>query len=172
MSRVLALGVLVASSVFAADAGVKAPGFLRVEVLEVIEAEDGFAVLLIQREQGLVLPIFIGPAEGMAIRQRLEKLHPPRPMTHDLLEDAITALGAKLLRVEIDDLKANTFLGRLVLEQKKKLITLDARPSDSIALALGLGAPLFVSPAVLQRAGLPLEGGAATVKPGVKPETL
>ena len=170
MSRLLALGVLLASSVFGADGGAKGPLFVPVEVLDVIDADEGFAVLLLQRQQHLVLPIFVGRAEGLAIRQRLEKQRPVRPMTHDLLEDVITALGAKLLRVEIDDLKANTFLGRLVLEQQKKLLTLDARPSDSIAVALGLGAPILVSQGVLQRAGVPQDGTAPPKGP--KTETL
>lgn len=170
MSRLLVLGTLLAASAFAAEP--KAPVFVPVEVLEVVESEGGFAVLLLQREQKLVLPIFIGPAEGMAIRQRLEKQRPPRPMTHDLLEDVITALGARLMRVEIDDLKANTFLGRLVLEQKKKMITLDARPSDSIAIALGLGAPILVSPVVLQRAGVPMDEERRKPPRGPKTETL
>jgi hypothetical protein len=156
---------LFVSTALAADAGVKKPVFVAVEVMEVVDTEDGFAVLLLEREAKQVLPIFIGPAEASAIKQRLERQRPPRPMTHDLLEDVITALDAKLLRIEIDDLKANTFLGRLVLEQKKKVITLDSRPSDSIAIALGLGAPIMVSRAVLDRAGVPLEGTKKPERP-------
>lgn len=171
MARLLALSLLLASHALAGDAGVKGPVFVAVEVLEVVDAEDGFAVLLLQKEAAVVLPIFIGPAEANAIKQRLEKARPPRPMTHDLLEDVITAMGAKLVRVEIDDLKANTFLGRLVLEQRKKVTTLDARPSDSIALALGLGAPILVAQPVLDRAGVPLKGKKAPKKHPV-PETL
>jgi uncharacterized protein len=170
MNRLLALSVLLASTGFGADGGAKAPSFVPVEVLDVIDADEGFAVLLLQRQQHLVLPIFVGPVEALAIRQRLEKQHPVRPMTHDLLEDVITGLGSKLLRVEIDDLKANTFLGRLVLEQQKRVITLDARPSDSIAIALGLGAPILVSQAVLQRAGVPQDVPPAPKGP--KTETL
>lgn len=172
MDKLLALGVLLAASAFAADAGMKGPVFVAVEVLEVVDTEEGIAVLLLQKEAGVVLPIFIGPAEANAIKQRLEKTRPPRPMTHDLLEDVITALGAKLLRVEIDDLKANTFLGRLVLEQRKKVTTLDARPSDSIAIALGLGAPILVAQPVLDRAGVPLKGKKPPHQKHPAPETL
>ncbi|MDP1826967.1 MAG: DUF151 domain-containing protein [Archangium sp.] len=171
MRALFVLTVLMSSPAFAADAGVKGPVFVAVEVLEVVDTEDGIAVLLLQKEAGVVLPILIGPAEANAIKMRLEKSRPPRPMTHDLLEDVITAMGAKLLRVEIDDLKANTFLGRLVLEQRKKVTTLDARPSDSIALALGLGAPILVAQPVLERAGLPLKGKKPARKHPV-PETL
>jgi hypothetical protein len=174
MRRLPALAALLASTAFAADPSAKGPVFVPVEVLEVVETGEGFAVLLAERGSKLVLPIFIGQAEGNAIRQRLEKTRPPRPMTHDLLEDVITALDAKLLRIEIDDLKANTFLGRLILEQRKKVITLDSRPSDSIAIALGLGAPIHVAKTVLERAGVPADGSKKKQEPKhhAGPETL
>ena len=172
MSTLLAFSALLASSTLAAHPTAPAPGFVQVEVMEVVPTDDGFAVLLLHKEADLVLPIFIGNAEGLAIKQRLEKQPSPRPMTHDLLEDVITELGAKLVRIEIDDLKANTFLGRLVLEHNKKQLTLDSRPSDSIAIALGLSAPILVSHSVLDRAGVPLKESAKKSKRSPRPETL
>jgi bifunctional DNase/RNase len=135
------------------DAGV---AFAKVTVLDVFELEDGgWAVLLGETGADTVLPIFIGSAEGRAIRLRLDRHVTPRPLTHDLLEDAIAALGGTVVKVEIDDLKADTFLGRIYLRQKSgKTVVLDARPSDSIALALGTGAPIHVARPVLDRAGL------------------
>lgn len=158
----LAVALTTSSFCLAADppkaAAPKAPVFERLEVLEVMETEQGFAVLLFKKSEELVLPIFIGPAEGLAIQMRLKKQTSPRPMTHDLLEDVIEALGAKLVRIEVDDLKSDVFLGRLILEQKDgKSLTVDARPSDSIAIALGLGAPILVSRRVLDRAGVPVK---------------
>lgn len=149
--------LVLSSACLAADAGLKGPAFEKVEVADVIETEEGFAVLLLKRDEELVLPIFIGPAEAMAIQMRLKKQTSPRPMTHDLLEDVIGALGGKLLRIEVDDLKSDVFLGRLIIDQKGKTLTLDARPSDSIAIALGLNAPIHVSRAVLDRAGLSMK---------------
>lgn len=135
------------------DAGV---AFVPVKVLDVLELDDGgWAVLLGEAGADTVLPIFIGTTEGLAIRLRLDKQVTPRPLTHDLLEDAIEALEGTVVQVDIDDLKADTFLGRITLRRKGgKPVVLDARPSDSIALALGTGAPIRVARPVLDRAGL------------------
>ncbi|MEW6431500.1 MAG: bifunctional nuclease family protein [Myxococcota bacterium] len=149
----LALGFALAAAPQGADAGVE---FVPVKVLDVLELDDGgWAVLLGETGADTVLPIFIGGMEGLAIRLRLDKQVTPRPLTHDLLEDAIEALGGTVVQVEIDDLKADTFLGRIHLKPKaRRPVVLDARPSDSIALALGTGAPIFVARPVLDRAGL------------------
>lgn len=154
------------------DAGV---AFVPVTVLDVIELEDGaWAVLLGEQGADTVLPIFIGPLEGLAIRLRLDKQVTPRPLTADLLEDAIEALGGTVVRVDIDDLKADTFLGRITLRPKSgKPVVLDARPSDSIALALGTGAPIHVARSVLDSAGLSRKTLKSKPKgPGPKTESL
>lgn len=149
--------LLLVPALTAADVAGKAEAFDRVEVLHVVLAGDGFAVLLVERGREVVLPIFIGPAEGLAIEMRLKKQQAPRPSTHDLLEDVIEALGAKLVRVEVSKVEGSVFFGRLVLDQKGKRVTLDARPSDSIAVALGAGAPIHVARGVLEHAGVPLK---------------
>lgn len=175
MRRLFILVVLSAACALGADAGVKAaPVFVPVEVVDVIETDEGLAVLLLERKEGLALPIMIGPNEALAISLRLQKKMPPRPLTHDLLEEVITRLGGRLVRVEIDDLQANTFLGRVVIARGKQTVTLDARSSDAIALALGLGAPIQVSRAVLDRAGLSVKDMGRKTKPGpqLTPETL
>lgn len=132
----------------------KAPVFVTVTVLNVVQLDDGWAVLLTRQEEDLYLPIYVGSAEGLAIRMRLDHQVAPRPMTHDLLESTIEALGAKVAKIEIDDLRHDVFLGRLHLLQGAKPVQLDARPSDCIAVALGTGAPIYVSRRVLDRAGL------------------
>lgn len=163
MRAPLALTLCLSVSALAGDgpAAVKrgsAPGhFVTMEVLDVVELDEGWAVLLQRKDEGVVMPIFIGPAEGLAIRLRLDKKVPPRPLTHDLLEDVVEALGARVVKIEVDDLKSDVFLGRIYLEQAKKPVQLDARPSDSIALALGTGAPIHVSRRVLDKAGLKKE---------------
>lgn len=152
-SLALATALLLAAAPKAPDAGVT---FAPVTVLDVLELDDGgWAVLLGETGADTVLPVFIGGMEGLAIRLRLDKQVTPRPLTHDLLEDAIEALGGAVVKVQIDDLKADTFLGRIFLKQKSgKTVVLDARPSDAIALALGTGAPIHVARPVLDRAGL------------------
>jgi bifunctional DNase/RNase len=99
-----------------------------------------------------VLPIWVGPAEANAIALQIENVAAPRPMTHDLLRDLITALGVVLSRVIIADLKGSTYYAYLELRQGKELVLVDARPSDAVALAVRTKAPVFVNSKVLDQA--------------------
>jgi uncharacterized protein len=120
-----------------------------------VPTEQGNAVLLSSKAGSrLVLPVFVGPCEANAIQMRLDGQTAPRPLTHELLDNVVRTLGARVVKVEIDDLRSNTFLGRIYLSQGGKTIQIDARPSDSIALALGAGAPIRVAKKVLEQAGL------------------
>ena len=92
-----------------------------------------------------VLPIWIGHAEAWGIAMELSKIKPKRPMTYDLLREVINTLKAKIDRVEITDLKEQTFYARIHLISKNNNSIIDARPSDSIALALKMQAPIFVN---------------------------
>lgn len=93
----------------------------------------------------LVLPIWIGQAEATAILLALQKIEPPRPMTHDLMRDALTAAGYHVSRVEVTRLEDGTFFAALVLRGEEREIAIDARPSDSIALAVRFDCPVFVA---------------------------
>ncbi len=108
-----------------------------------------------------VLPIVVGIMEASAIAAQLEGVDLPRPMTHDLLTSVIAELGAKVIGVEVCDLINDTFYARVSIKAGKKTIHLDARPSDSIALALRTGAPISVAEKVLQATSqkLPIPGG-------------
>lgn len=128
--------------------------FVEVTVKGVVPTEEGHAVLLVPKAGSPLMPVFVGPCEANAIQMRLDRKTAPRPLTHELLSSAIQALGAKVVKVEIDDLRGETFLGRIHLLQGGKTIQIDARPSDAIALALGAEAPIKVAPAVLDRAGI------------------
>jgi bifunctional DNase/RNase len=103
------------------------------------------------------LPIWIGTFEADAIAMELQGLEAPRPMSHDLLKEAITALGGTVAYVVIHQLQQDTFFARVVLEQNGREVTLDSRPSDSIALAVRMKAPIFVESAVVERAGISRE---------------
>ncbi len=92
-----------------------------------------------------VLPIWIGHAEAWAIAMELSKVDSKRPMTHDLLRTVITALSAKLEKVEITELREQTFYARLLIKANGETHTVDSRPSDSIALALKAGAPIYAN---------------------------
>lgn len=145
------------------------PTEVEVVVRDVIPTQDGSeAVLLSPVAEELVLPIFVGPAEGNAIRMKLQRQTPPRPMTHDLLDTMIRQLGGKVTKVFIDDLKKNTFLARIYVLQNGKVHEIDARPSDSIALALRCNAPIFTARRVLDEAGVTresLERGTTEERP-------
>jgi bifunctional DNase/RNase len=152
----IALALLAARPAFAADKDAPvADAFVEVAVRRVVPTEQGHAVLLAPKSGGrLVLPVFVGPCEANAIQMRLDGQTAPRPLTHELLDNVIRTLGARIVKVEIDDLRSNTFLGRIYLSQGGKTIQIDARPSDSIALALGAGVPIRVARKVLDQAGI------------------
>ncbi len=108
-------------------------------------------VLLKDLEENDVLPIWIGLLEASSIATALENIQTPRPMTHDLLKNILDSLHAKVVRIEINDLKDNTYYALLYVEVNRKKLVIDARPSDAIAIALRTGASIFVEESVIQR---------------------
>jgi bifunctional DNase/RNase len=135
-------------------APVRPGGYAEVTVLGVAPLEEGNAVLVADEAGGLILPIAIGETEGLVIHQRLRGEPFPRPMTHDLLDAALRRAGCAVVQVQVDDLVDQTFIGSIVVSQGGRLFTLDARPSDAIALAVGNRVPIYVARKVLERAGL------------------
>lgn len=95
------------------------------------------------------LPILIGPFEATAIALALEGTQVPRPLSHDLMKSIIESLDARVERIVIDDIKENTFYAKVVLQSNGDSLEIDARPSDSIALALRTNAPIFVSEQII-----------------------
>jgi len=97
-------------------------------------------------------PIVIGDTEALAIDRRLKGYRKARPMTHDLLADVIEKMGGELEKIVINDLKDGTFYARLVLRVDGRLIEVDSRPSDAIALGVGTAneTPVYVSEHVLR----------------------
>jgi len=108
-------------------------------------------VLLREMDGEGVLPIWIGPTEANAIALCLAGLEPPRPLTHDLLHRVIAGTGFTVQRVIISELRDNTFFAELILEGDHSVTRIDARPSDSIALALRTEAPIFVTDGVFEQ---------------------
>ncbi len=106
-----------------------------------------------------VLPIWIGHAEAMAIAMELQGIKHSRPLTHDLLQRIIALLDAEVERVEITELKEATFFAVIHLVVNGQVRTIDARPSDSIALALKTGAQIFVNEELFDQAQLSPESG-------------
>jgi uncharacterized protein len=108
-------------------------------------------VILKDMEEKDVLPIWIGLLEASSIATALENVQTPRPMTHDLLKNVLDHLGVKVVKIEVNDLKDNTYYAMIHLERDKKRMTIDARPSDAIALALRVGANIFVDEQVIKK---------------------
>lgn len=119
-----------------------------------VNDEARIVVLRVQNDE-LIMPIFIGQFEGAAIAMAMQQVQMPRPMTHDLALRMVETLGARIERVVINKLAENTFYAEIVLTQGKQTATLDARPSDALALAARTSAPVFVARAVLDEAGGP-----------------
>ena len=115
-----------------------------------IDENKGEQVIVLKEKSGeRFFPIVIGIMEVAAIKMNLSGLTPPRPMTHDLFDKTIRQLGAKINKIVITKLEQNTFFAKLVLQINGRVEEIDARPSDSIALALRAKAPIFVEEKVL-----------------------
>jgi bifunctional DNase/RNase len=105
-----------------------------------------------------VMPIWVGIFEANAIAIEIEKVAAPRPMTHDLTRNLMRHMHGELEKIVITELRDSTFFATLWIRQDNEVMTLDARPSDAIALALRADCPIFVSEQVLQSAKLDMSG--------------
>lgn len=113
-----------------------------------------YALILAEAEGTRRLPIIIGSFEAQAIALELERIKPPRPMTHDLLKNVILSYDAELRHVYINDLNDGTFYALIICDRDNQLIEIDARPSDAIALAVRFNAPIYIDSKVLDEAGI------------------
>ena len=109
-------------------------------------------IILRDQEGQRVLPIWVGVFEANAIALQIENIATPRPMTHDLLRNVIADLKAQVRKIVVSDLKENTFYALIYMTVNGDTIAVDARPSDAIALALRVRAPIFVEDAVIDSA--------------------
>ncbi|MBI4011566.1 MAG: bifunctional nuclease family protein [Candidatus Rokubacteria bacterium] len=109
-------------------------------------------IILRDEEEKRSLPIWVGLFEANAIALELEKISTPRPMTHDLIKNILESVDAKVEKIIVNDLRDNTFFALIHLRLGEEEITVDSRPSDAIALALRVGAPIFVDEDVVRRA--------------------
>ncbi|MBI2865877.1 MAG: bifunctional nuclease family protein [Chloroflexi bacterium] len=114
-------------------------------------------VILKEKVANRYLPIWIGPAEADAIAIKLHDVAVPRPMTHDLLHNVITSLGATITSITVCDLKNDTFYARIRLTLDHRDVDIDSRPSDALALAVRTKVPIYADETVLERAGILLD---------------
>ena len=126
---------------------------VRVEGILLDNVNNSPVVLLREIDGDRVLPIFIGPLEASAIAYAIEKTKFPRPLTLDLMRLMVEGLQGRIRRVIITKLESETFFAEVVLEADERVITVDARPSDSVGLALRCEAPIYVAEAVMEKAG-------------------
>jgi len=114
-------------------------------------------VILREKDSDRYLPIWIGPAEADAIAVRLQDVAVARPLTHDLLRNLIENLGGRVAYIVVNDLSNDTFFARIVLDVNGETMEIDSRPSDAIALAVRVDAPIYAEDTVLDRAGVVLD---------------
>ncbi|MFQ5872285.1 MAG: bifunctional nuclease family protein [Dehalococcoidia bacterium] len=125
-------------------------------------------VILKEKESDRYLPIWIGPAEADAIAVKLQDVSVPRPLTHDLLQSVITDLGGAVSSIVVSDLNNDTFYAKIILDVDGRTLEIDSRPSDAIALAVRVKAPIFAEEMVLDKAGVVLD--KETGKPTIASE--
>ena len=122
-----------------------------------LELPANAPVVLLREQEGerRVLPIYIGPEEARAIALALEGVSTPRPMTHDLLRDVLGAADVRVLSITVTELRESTFFAELELQTGDKTVRVSSRPSDAVALAVRVDAPIFASEQVLAEAAMP-----------------
>jgi hypothetical protein len=132
-------------------------GYQQVKVAGVYMAsspEGSTPIVFLENDEEKVLPIYIGAAEAFSIQTALEKLPYPRPLTHDLLLSILEGLNSRIKKVIIDDLNDGVFFARLIVEKNGDEFEFDARPSDSLALAVRTNSPVYVSEKVIKTASV------------------
>ncbi len=137
---------------------------IRMELARIIisETNDEQVIVLRESEGERAFPIVIGIWEAVAIDRNLKQKKTPRPMTHDLIENVIRGMEANLERIVVSDLKERTFYAKLVLRKNGKTVEVDSRPSDAIALAVQMRAPIYVEEKVLEEVSTEGAGGPGT----------
>ncbi len=127
---------------------------VRVDRVTLDAHTNRFVVILRDDVNNRWLPIVVGNTEAQAIALQLESVSPPRPLTHDLIKNLLESIEAKISKVIVNDLRENTYFALIALKMNGTDSEIDARPSDAIALALRMQAPIFVSEDVMERASV------------------
>jgi uncharacterized protein len=145
--------------------GVKYMVEMTVESVRINLATQQRVVILKATKQERYLFIWIAHAEAYAIAVELQGTNPPRPLTHDLLKNLLSELGAKIVSIVISDLIEDIFYARIVLDIAGRHVEIDSRPSDAIALSVRTKTPIYVDENVLERAGMVLDTSEEPILP-------
>lgn len=117
-----------------------------------MDPESNNPIIFLRTDDGgEVIPIWIGLLEATSIASVLQNIQFDRPMTHDLFKNFLGWVHVELMKIEICDIRDNTFFARMHFESKESIIEMDARPSDAIALALRLSAPIYIDDVVIEK---------------------
>ncbi len=138
------------------------------EVWTIARTDQGNAVLVRPVGSDTTVPIFIGQLEAQSILIGMGNVPMPRPLTHDLFLSVLQKTGVSIERIEITELKEGTFYAQLVVKQQGQTLIIDARPSDSLALAVRDKCPIFIDEGVVEEAGIPVS--TITEQVGENPE--
>ena len=127
---------------------------VRVDRVTFDTTTNRFVVILKDDIHNRWLPIVVGSTEAQAIALQLEKISPPRPLTHDLMKNLLESIDVSVNRIVVTDLRENTYYATISIKSNSQVQEIDARPSDAIALALRMQAPIFVEESVMKRAAI------------------
>jgi bifunctional DNase/RNase len=147
-------------------------GYVDAHVMQVVALPgEGAAVLLLDETTSLVLPIFIGGTEATSIDLRMRGTAPQRPLTHDLLDSVMKKLHGTLVKVQVDELRDGIFFGSIFVRTEHRILKIDSRPSDALALAIGNKVPIYVAKKVFEQAGVAKDEILRQLTPGAGPTT-
>ncbi len=156
--------------------GIPMGDLFEVTISDVSITNVGFAIFLkpINSQSARVVPIFIGPLETYSISSALDGVTPPRPNTHDLIINMLREMDARILHVVINDIIGNIFYARIVIQAEDGIIELDARPSDSVAVAIRSRCPIYMNDKVYKEAAVVIgeEGSATAAEKGSDDEKI
>ena len=141
---------------------------VKVSALAIDQVTKTPIVFLKEVDGDMFLPIWIGPYEADAIARGLEKEKLPRPFTHDLIKNILNGFNINMLKIVVNKIENETYYATLVLEKNGELFEVDARPSDSIAIALRMKIPLYVEDDVMEKNGTSIELDSEIKKKALK----
>ncbi|MFH1023079.1 MAG: bifunctional nuclease family protein [Planctomycetota bacterium] len=141
---------------------------VEVELSRILISETSDAQIIVLKEKNgrRSFPIVIGINEALAIDRAIKDLEPQRPLTHDLMSRIIQALDATLAGIVVNDLRSSTFYAKLLLKRNGKVVEVDSRPSDAVAMAVRFRVPIHVENAILDEVGMEDPSGAPAPPPG------
>ena len=129
-----------------------------VQILGLHTDTPGGVAIVLKGDEPKVVPIVIGEFEAQALVMAIQKVEPPRPMPYDLLQDVLERMHGTIRQLVIHSVRDSVFHAYLLIESREKPVLLDCRPSDGLVMATRLGVPIYMTPEVLEEAGLEPEG--------------